>query len=40
MAGYYAASPAHPLCARCAATMRWLQTHAEHMAKLPREKNQ
>ena len=25
---------------RCAATMGWLQAHAEHTAKLPRQKKQ
>jgi hypothetical protein len=29
-----------PLCAGCAATMRWLGAHAEHIAKLPKEKKQ
>ena len=41
----YAFPPTCPIkgcrCApRCAATVRCLQAHAEHIAKLPREKNQ
>jgi hypothetical protein len=35
---YYPTCPIKvPLCARCAATMRWLQSHAEHIAKLTKE---